>query len=102
MQTMDTPNLDSIGGHASPSMRWKYMTLIVRHMCMTQLSLNTELDLLINPQEITSCLMKLGIVKINREFLTDLILTNKDRSQCKTRFKLDTGVAGNLLPYREF
>ena len=29
------------------------MTLIVRHMCMTQLSLNAELDLSINPQEIT-------------------------------------------------
>ena len=67
LQTLDTPNLDSIGGHTSPSMRWKYMTLIVRHMCMTQLSLNAELDLSINLQEITSCLMKLGIVKINRE-----------------------------------
>ena len=34
--------------------------------------------------------------------LTDLTLTSKDGSQCKMQFKLDTGVAGNLLPYREF
>ena len=43
------------------------MTLIVRHICMTQLSLNKGLDLSINLQEITSCLMKLGIVKVNGE-----------------------------------
>ena len=67
LQTLDTPNLDLIGSHANPSMRLKCMTLIVRYMYMTRLSLNTGSDLLINPQEITSCLMKLGIVKANGE-----------------------------------
>ena len=67
LQTLDTPNLDSIGSHANLSMRLKCTTLIVRYMCMTRLSLNAGSDLLINLQEMTSCLMKLGIVKANRE-----------------------------------
>ena len=40
--------------------------------------------------------------KSKRRILTNLTLTSKDGSQCKMQFKLDTGVAGNLLPYREF
>ena len=67
LQTLDTPNLDSICGHANLSLRLKCMTLIVRYMCMTRLSLYAGLDLSINPQEITSCLMKLEIVKANGE-----------------------------------
>ena len=67
LQTLDTPNLDSIGGHANLSMRLECTTLIVRYMCMTWLSLNAGSDLSINPQEITSCLMKLEIVKANGE-----------------------------------
>ena len=67
LQTLETPNLDLIGGYANLSVRLKCMTLIVRYMCMTRLSLNARSDLLINLQEITSCLMKLGIVKVNGE-----------------------------------
>ena len=67
LQTLDTPNLDSIGGHPNLSMRLKCTTLIVRYMCMTRLSLNAGSDLLINLQEITSCLIKLEIVKANGE-----------------------------------
>ena len=82
LQTLDTPNLDLIGGHASLSMRWKYMTLIVKHMCMTQLSLNAELDLSINLQRNNIMFDEIRDCKNKQRILTDLTLTNKDGSQC--------------------
>ena len=34
--------------------------------------------------------------------LTDLCIAKKAGNHCTTRYKLDTGAAGNLLPYCEF